>query len=107
MQIKMCERCQRNAPQLKTVAMQLHPVKVIPQVWYLVGRDLIGPFQSTADGNNKVLTILTTSASMSRLCQSPIILLFQWLEGFTKSIVDMEPQRASSVIKERSSLMPI
>ena len=53
----MCNRCQRNAPQLKTAAMELHPVKVLTKVWYLVGMDLIGPFQSTADGNKYILTM--------------------------------------------------
>lgn len=53
----MCDRCQRNAPQLKTAAMDLHPVKVFPQVWYLVGMDLIGPFQPTAAGSKYVLTM--------------------------------------------------
>ena len=53
----MCERFQRNAVQLKTAAMELHPVKVAPQVWYLVGMDLIGPFQPTAEGNTVVLTM--------------------------------------------------
>ena len=41
MQIKMCERCQRNAPQLKTAAVELHPITVTPQVWHLVGMGLI------------------------------------------------------------------
>ncbi len=57
MQIKMCDRCQRNAPQFKTVAAELHPVKVLPQVWCLVGLDLIGPFQPTALGHKYVLTM--------------------------------------------------
>ena len=48
MQIKMCERCQRNAPQPKTAAMELHPITVTPQVWHLVGMDLIGPFKPIA-----------------------------------------------------------
>ena len=51
----MCERCQRNAPQLKTVAMELQPIAVSPQVWYLVGMDLIGPFKPSALGYNCVL----------------------------------------------------
>ena len=58
MQIKTCDRCQRNAPQLKAAATELHLVKVEPQVWwYLVGMDLIGPFQPTADGHKYVLTM--------------------------------------------------
>lgn len=30
---------------------------VVPQVWYLVGMDLIGPFNKTSDGCQYVLTI--------------------------------------------------
>ena len=30
---------------------------VEPQVWYLVGIDLIGPFHKTSDGNQYVLTM--------------------------------------------------
>jgi len=56
-QIKLCDRCQQNAPQLKAAAIELHPVAVEPQVWYLVGMDLIGPFQPTADGHKFVLTM--------------------------------------------------
>ena len=40
---KIKERCQRNAPQLKA---ELQPVAVEPQVWYLVGMDLTGPFST-------------------------------------------------------------
>ena len=57
MQIKMCERCQRNAPQLKTAAMELHPITVTSQVWYLVRMDLIGPFKPSALGYKFVLTV--------------------------------------------------
>ena len=57
MQIKMCERCQRNAPQLKAAAMELHPITVTPQVWYSVGMDLIGPFKPSALGYKCVLTV--------------------------------------------------
>ena len=53
----MCDRCQRNAPQLKAAVVELQPVAVEPQVWYLVGMDLIGPFQPTADGHKFVLTM--------------------------------------------------
>ena len=51
---KIKKRCQRNAPQLKA---ELQPVAVEPQVWYLVGMDLIGPFQPTAGGHKFVLTM--------------------------------------------------
>ena len=57
MQIKMYERCQRNAPQLKTAAMELHPITVTPQVWHLVGMDLIGLFKPSALGYKFVLTV--------------------------------------------------
>ena len=53
----MCERCQRNAPQLKTAAMELNPIAVSPQVWYLVGMDLIGPFKPSVLGYKFVLTM--------------------------------------------------
>lgn len=57
LQIKMCNRCQRNTQQLKTAAMELHPVDVIPQTWYLLGMDLIGPFKSSGAGNKYILTM--------------------------------------------------
>ena len=57
MQIKTCERCQRNAPQLKTAAMELHPITVTPQVWHSVGMELIGPFKPSALGYKFVLTV--------------------------------------------------
>ena len=53
----MCDRCQRNAPQLKTAAMELQSISVAPKVWYLVGMDLIGPFRPTAMGYKFVLTM--------------------------------------------------
>ena len=52
----MCERCQRNAPQLKTAAMELHPITVTPQVWHSVGMDLIGPFKPSALGYKFILS---------------------------------------------------
>ena len=57
MQIKMCKQCQRNAPQLKTAAMELHPITVTPQVWHSVGMDLIGPFKPSTLGYKFVLTV--------------------------------------------------
>ena len=53
----MCDRCQRNAPQLKTATMQMQSIPVSPKVWYLVGMDLIGPFKSTAMGHQFILTM--------------------------------------------------
>lgn len=37
--------------------MDLKPVTVEPQVWHLVGIDLIGPFQLTPEGFQYVLTM--------------------------------------------------
>ena len=53
----MCDRCQRNALQLKTAAIQLQSIPVSSKVWYLVGMDLIGPFKPTAMGYQFVLTM--------------------------------------------------
>ena len=53
----MCDCCQRNAPQLKTAAMQLQSIPVSPKVWYLVGMDLIGLFKPTAMCHQFVLTV--------------------------------------------------
>ena len=57
LQIKLCDRCQRNAPQLKMAAMELQPIAATPKVWYLVGMDLIGPFKKTTEGYQYVLTM--------------------------------------------------
>ena len=56
-QIKLCDHCQRNAPQLKIAAIDLQPIAVVPKVWYLVGVDLIGPFKPFHQGYKFVLTI--------------------------------------------------
>ena len=53
----MCDRCQRNASQLTTAAMELQSIPVSPKVWYLVGMDLIGPFKPTTMGHQFVLTM--------------------------------------------------
>ena len=53
----MCDHYQCNAPQLKTAVTELHPIKVYPHVQYLVGMDLIRPFQPTANGYKYVLTM--------------------------------------------------
>ena len=57
LQIKLCDCCQRNAPELKTVAIELQPIAVVPKVWYLVGMDLIGPFTPSHEGFKFVLTV--------------------------------------------------
>ena len=87
----MCERCQRNASQLKTAAMELHPITVIatPQVWHLVGMDLIGPFKPSALGCKFVLTVTDyTSVNMLKQFQYLINQLILLQKEFTKSTVD-------------------
>lgn len=37
--------------------MDLQPIPVEPQVWYMVGMDLVGPYRKTADGNQYILTV--------------------------------------------------
>ena len=66
-----------NAPQLKTVAMELQLIAVSPQVWYLVGMDLIGPFKPSAfawlhhfialNAKNARKTLSNTVAAASQL----------------------------------------
>ena len=55
-QIKHCDRCQRMQPLLNapTKLFELQPVAVKPEVWYLVGMDLIGPFKKTTKGGKSV-----------------------------------------------------
>jgi hypothetical protein len=53
----LCDRCQRNASQLTAAAVDLQPIKVQPEVWYLVGMDLIGPYNESFCGNKYVLTV--------------------------------------------------
>ncbi|XP_062500778.1 uncharacterized protein LOC134178014 [Corticium candelabrum] len=55
--IKLCDRYQRNAPQLQSAALPLQPIKGHTEVWYLVGMDLIGPFQESKNRIKYVLTI--------------------------------------------------
>ena len=47
----------KNASQWKSPAIELHPVSVNPRVWYLVGMDLIGPFNETCEGFKYVITM--------------------------------------------------
>ena len=42
---------------LKSQTNELHPIPVSPEVWSLVGVDLIGPFQVTSRGNQFVMTM--------------------------------------------------
>ena len=55
LQIKQCDRCQRNAAETGVPDI-LHPVKVVDKVWYLVGIDLIDAHKVTTMGNRYILT---------------------------------------------------
>ena len=57
LQIKHCERCQRLKPLMRASTNELHPIPVNPQVWSLVGMDLIGPLKKTTRGNRYILTM--------------------------------------------------
>ena len=82
--------------------MELNPVKVEPQVWYLVGMDLIGPFQPTAEGNRYVLTMTDYFSKYVEGVAIPDKTALSVPEQFTKSTVVMGPFLALSVTKERS-----
>lgn len=56
-QIKCCDRCQRNQPVLQAQAQDLKPIPVKPDVWSLVGMDLIGPFKKSQKGHKFILTM--------------------------------------------------
>ena len=43
--------------QLKSSNDVLHPIPVHPEVWYMVGMDLIGPLKKTEDGHQYILTM--------------------------------------------------
>ena len=43
--------------QLKTSNDVLHPIPVHPEVWHMVGMDLIGPLKKTEDGHQYILTM--------------------------------------------------
>ena len=45
LQIKHCERCQRLKSLMRASTNEQYPIPVKPQVWNLVGMDLIGPFE--------------------------------------------------------------
>lgn len=55
-QLKKCDRCQRMAIDNGKAMDDLHPVKVIPKVWYLVGVDLVDAKKVTASGQRYILT---------------------------------------------------
>ena len=42
---------------MKASTNELHPIAVKPQVWNLVGMDLIGPLKKTSRGNRYILTM--------------------------------------------------
>ena len=44
-------------PLLRSSSNELHPVPVKPEVWHLVGMDLIGPLKKTKKGNQYLLTM--------------------------------------------------
>lgn len=56
LQIKGCDRCQRNAADKENISDTLHPVKVVDKVWYLVGIDLIDAHKESKNGNRYILT---------------------------------------------------
>lgn len=56
-QIKCCDKCQRMQCLQKSTTSELHPVKVEPEVWSLVGMDLVGPLTKTKKGNRYILTM--------------------------------------------------
>ncbi len=103
MQIKMCDHCQCNAPQLKTAATELHPVKVLPQVWCLVvGMDLIGPFQPTALGHKYVLTMTDYFSKYVEAVPIPDKSALSVAQGIHKVYCRQGAQSVSYAIKERS-----
>lgn len=54
--VSSCDKCQRTNPKLQKQSSQLHPIKVQPQVWKRVGIDLVGPLQTTRNGNKYLIT---------------------------------------------------
>ena len=64
-QTKRCYRCQRNVSNVLEVKAcdVLHPAKVVPKVWYLVGIDSIEAPTTSQNGNRFLL---------SRRCKRPL-----------------------------------
>ena len=52
-----CDVCQKNNYKLWKPSGTLHPIPVIPKIWYQVGMDLIGPLTETPRGNKYIVTI--------------------------------------------------
>lgn len=44
-------------PAIKSSVPELHPIPVKPDIWGLVGIDLMGPFHITSTGNKYILTM--------------------------------------------------
>ncbi len=42
---------------LRSTTNELHPIPVSPEVWKLIGMDLIGPLKLTPSGNQYILTM--------------------------------------------------
>ena len=55
LQIQRCDHCQHNAPETKSYDI-LHPVKIVPRIWYLVGIELIDAHTTSNYGNRYLLT---------------------------------------------------
>jgi len=49
-QIENCDRCQRNAREIKQCDV-LHPVPVTPKPWYMIGIDIVNATKVTEKGN--------------------------------------------------------
>lgn len=57
MQVRSCEKCQRNNHKLQKTSGTLHPIPVKAKVWSQVGMDLIGPMPETPRGNRYIVTL--------------------------------------------------
>ena len=57
LQVKSCEKCQRNNHKLQKASGSLHPIPVPPKIWSQVGMDLIGPMPETPQGNKYIVTL--------------------------------------------------
>lgn len=57
LQVRFCERCQRNNHKLQKASGVLHPIPVAPKIWNQVGMDLIGPLPETPHGHKYIITL--------------------------------------------------
>ena len=69
-QINHCDRCQCNAPDYKSYDV-LHPVKVVPRVWYLIGIDLVNAHTRSKKGNKFILTLTDYFTKYVEACPIP------------------------------------